>query len=101
MTVRIIVLLVSFGLVGGDVAYRVWAESQRPEPADPPIQFSGSKSGPVVVPSQPGTAAAPAQEESHFVGTKSARIFEPPAQPAPAEQKKSETEDLGPAGPKP
>lgn len=96
MISRIIVLLIAFGLVGGYVAYRVWAEAKRSAPIDPPIQFSGSKSGPVVP-----APSSPAQQESHFVGSKSARVFEPPVQPTPPETKGSESENLGPVGPKP
>lgn len=94
---RFIVLLVSFGLVGGYVAYRVWAGSEAPPPGDPPIQFSGSKSGPMVRP----TPATQPQTESHFVGSKSARVFEPPPQPTPPEEQKTGGEELGPVGSKP
>ena len=94
---RFIVLLVSFGLVGGYVAYRVWAGSDTPQPSDPPIQFSGSKSSPIIRPG-PETQSQP---ESHFVGSKSARVFEPPPQPTPPGPQKSDSEELGPVGSKP
>jgi hypothetical protein len=97
MTLRIVVLLLSFGLVAGYVAYRVWTGGQRANAAEVPTLSGGASADGAA----PTSEASLPPAESHFVGSKSARVFEPPLQPIPPEAQKAEGEDLGPVGERP